>query len=85
MSKFATYGIALAAALAFSSSASAALEFGMEGDGVTSLTYDFLTGEFSIAAEGGPVALFEIQSESGIFTGDDVPAIPNALLTDEDG
>src|SRR3990172_8270366 len=46
---------------------------GIQGDGNTSVEYDPVTGAFAIQPDGDPVGLFDIRSDSGIFT-------PNAIF-----
>lgn len=82
--KIFTISTCLAVALAFTSSASAAIIEGAAGDGTTSLVYDSATGAFSIDAETGGIAFIEVLSQSGIFSGEALASPAGSLATDTD-
>lgn len=54
---------------------------GMANDGMTSFYYVATTGEFGIQPDGQSIGMFEIQSDSGVFTAEAVFP-PNSLGVD---
>jgi hypothetical protein len=67
-----TFAMALLFVGSSVAASSAATVRGIAGDGHPSVYYVTATGEFGIQPDGVPIGIFEIRSESGIFTADAV-------------